>query len=460
MADYGSPQANALLGGTPSTGPAPVATPTKDYGSAAANALLGGAASSSKDYGSDAVNSLLGGVKSSPMGNVALGPAKPTDALDIQPIKAPVDLSGLFSGFKTATNATTPMTALPKTDTAIPPSTFSFNTSSLPDLSDPIKINNEGNALESLNTKIQKDSIALDSATAYLKNTKDSIDLTSKGSVDKYNAAVDKYQAQVDTYNKNYNEYKNRIDNYNKVVGTQNAASVYTGKSLTGSSIQSSNGQSQRNSLKETILGTGAPSWMANNPVVDSVGGAYDTLQDSIDTFAKSKGEPVSTQAGKLLTTITNFGNLLFSPVSGVIQLAASPDDPNILLRLGAQGISGFFSTFGTALKGDVEVPLQMMGVSSDLAGPISDLVSFIGQAWLGDAIHDATPIIKEKIADIQTRFTKDVITTHFPGQRIFFDASKVKDKIVLRYWSRRCESIIRYRRCFFADGKRLFRRR
>lgn len=172
MSDFGSPQANALLGGT-SGGGTPAASSgagTSDYGSAAANALLGG--------GSTVTPSV----------------STSTTTPKIQ-AASPVDTTSMFSkitggiqsfwdnlnGQKTVDGVTAPI--------AKGGMTFPV-----------IGSNIKGSDL------IDK-SKTLDDTAASLKLQGDTLDTSSQSAVDSYNAKIDQFKKDTTDYNQNVSDY-------------------------------------------------------------------------------------------------------------------------------------------------------------------------------------------------------------------------------------------------------------
>lgn len=447
-ADYGSPQANALLGGTAGATPPAASSPapTSDYGSDAANALLGGAKVSSKaalnipadspvlsnynDYGSGAANSLLGGSQS-------------TDSL-VKNTK-PADTSSLFSGFTGSTKAPTPKTAL-----SLPPDSpvlSGYNTptqtSMLPSLKNSQDFTKESSYLDAQTKTLKTTSAQLDADNEKISSMKASLDAmpvdkTSQKSIDNYNSdakafndAVKKYQSDAKTFNDSYGAYKTRVDSYNGAVGSQNTQTAYTGPSLTGQSIESDKGDSTPiNSFQEILSNAKLPTFLIKNEVTDAIGS---TIDDAADKLVKatqgfmSEKLPDRLDAG--FNAIHAIGDIAFLLPSAVFGLVKTVPGGKQVLKPGED----YLNMVGDALKqgipylihgGDIEAADKDQ-TSQDLG----DLVGFATQGFLaGKSFETITPIIKAKVDQMKIGLTKDFITNHTPAQSVYFDSAKIKD--------------------------------
>ncbi len=355
----------------------------------------------------------------------------------------PTDTSSLFNSFQAANGLATPHTPVPKpaiTATSTPEITSTIKP---PKLSVPADFTKESSYLDTQAKSLTQSSKTLEVEHTHVESLKSqlesmdaTIDKTNQKSIDAYNAKVKEYnsaasalQTKATDFNKSYGDYQARVDSYNASVKNTNVNAVYSGPSLTGSSISSDNGQSFGNDLKESLLSIGAPKWIANNPIVDTIGGAYNHLQDKIDTWAKSSKESTVKQVGKFLDVIPAVGNMLFSPVSAAFKLAEEIP----VIKYPVQGIDWAFQKFGEAMTGGTQIIINNLPISQEakdsLAQPIGDIVGLAAQIWVGGKIAETIgPIAKSKIADVKTIITQDMITQHIPGQSIYFDAVKVKD--------------------------------
>lgn len=432
-----------------SSGGAPVASTAPVAPQASGDALSGfsiGQATPKAPVAPQAPISALSGITlNEPVGATPSSDTSIPDGPDIPSMivstKPATDTSSLFSGFKDSTDTSTPKTAIPqaKTSSLVVPSVSHsgsgvapFSTTEEPALTNPKQISDEEQNLNSMEHDLKVSGADLDAQSTALESSRTSVDTTDQSSVDSFNASLKNYQDSVAAYNSKYASYKSRLDNYNKASGAMNTNAAYSGPSLTGASMQTNTGVV--NDMKEAILSTGAPSWLANNPIVNTIGAAYSDLQGKIHTFSKNTNGPPSSQIGQALDIVVAVGNLLFSPVNAVIKTAESDHDPVPFVRIPVKAadavIGGFF-------KNGVNIPIQdaiqalpiSQQVKDNIKQPIADFFTALSMLALGKVVDDVgVPVIKEKIADVKTLITKDLITTHFPSSTVYFDIAKVRD--------------------------------
>lgn len=280
-------------------------------------------------------------------------------------------------------------------------------------------------------------STALDTQATTLKTTgtslgaeKDNLSaLSDKIESQRGQISPDKLDAMIKDYNAQAQDFQQKVDKYNSDIDD------YTSQANTfNSDVKTFNGQKVQNlrpvNSFQSILANIDPKAQitdANTYIGDMFDDALDKITTGISSFG-SENTP-SKRIGAGLDAIQGIGEILFSPVSFAFHEADQVPGLNIATK----GIESYSAMTSDALSQSVQYWVNQLPVSQstkdNIAKPLGDIAGFAEQIFLGDkASETLAPIIKAKVNDIKTFLTKDIITSHTPGNVVYFDSTKVKD--------------------------------
>lgn len=170
---------------------------------------------------------------------------------------------------------------------------------------------------------------------------------------------------------------------------------------------------------------------------VSSLGNWEDHAQPTVGTNAQ--GQPVD-QFGTRTTNssvlqrvasgtqaVTGIANLAFSPISaGFKQAEKIP-----VAGLPFKALDFGFEKLGQVMTYTTGKAVDALPISKEakdtIRGPLSEVTSLIAQIYVGKvALEKGLPIAKEKMADIQTKLTKDIVEHNIPGKTVTIEPTTV----------------------------------
>lgn len=271
----------------------------------------------------------------------------------------------------------------------------------------------------------------LDTRQSEITAARANVNLNDQKSIDEYNAKVSQIESDSETYNKD-------ADTLNTVARAHQALGIalYPGMDKNHSTIGPDlGGGVAANEFENARMQAGYPAWAVRNSftkIVDPI--IEDSLQKG-DAFVRTLDSSYTPaqRFGAGLEAVAGVGNALFAPISGVIGVAAQKSD---LVGLVSQLLS-VPGQLASTVTGMAVASLPISEQTKDAISPgLQDIAALITDILTAEkAGKEITPeirekigMVKEKIADVQTRITKDIVTRYTPGGTVYFDAAKVKD--------------------------------
>ncbi len=335
----------------------------------------------------------------------------------------PTDTSNLFSNFLSQPNVVAPKTTTP----SLQPAT-QFDGMTKPSQAVVLPVSNKIQSLptttisETKEGKIQDlktQSPILDTQAKELADmnqqiteAKDKVDSTNQKSIDKFNSLVNDYNVKVSDYQTKSNIYNSKVKDVNSDTAIYQKPNSYQNWLIDGGNTH------------------------PINSFTNYIGGAIDDAQNKVSNLLDSLGNPktpVSERMGLGVEATLSVANLAITPILaifdplGLAAFTAITNTPGIknAIQYGTDKIEKG-STFlfdNLASKGIISKT-----TASNLEKPVADLASFIAQVAIAHGISSVATSepVKEKINDIKTTLTKDVITQNFPGKSIYFNPKEV----------------------------------